>query len=116
MPHSTTRSNCCRISSANAANALTCCAIILPTLSQPNRSRISGVAGSAFQTVGARPQIRLGTSGSSNSGGRSATGGAQGRRSAGGGGGDAARGVLRELGPRGAQRAGQAEEVGRGVG
>src|SRR2546428_721930 len=61
MPHSTTRSNFCRISSANAANALTCCAIILPTLSQPNRSVISGVAGAALPTGGARAPNRLGT-------------------------------------------------------
>src|SRR2546430_9531737 len=60
MPHSTTRSNFCRISSANAANALTCCAIILPTLSQPNRSVISGVAGAALPTGGARPPNPLG--------------------------------------------------------
>src|SRR3989449_8726701 len=60
MPHSTTRSNFCRISSANAANALTCCAIILPTLSQPNRSVISGVAGGALPPGGGRGPNPLG--------------------------------------------------------
>src|SRR2546426_5565124 len=41
MPHSTTRSNFCRISSANAANALTCCAIILPTLRDRKSTRLN---------------------------------------------------------------------------
>src|SRR5438046_2482029 len=95
MPHSTTRSNFCRISSANAANALTCCAIILPTLSQPSRSLISGVAGSAFQTVGSRLQIRLGTSASSSSASRCATAWSNARSSAEWRGGAAATSVLR---------------------
>ena len=63
MPQSTTRSNSARTSSAKAARDFTCCAIALPTVSQPSRSRISGVSGSSFHTVGIAGPDALGQPG-----------------------------------------------------